>query len=207
MSFATPYADSVAPSVEETERSYFAPVEINDILGARTNISFSSPEASFTAPLPHEIAHADEVAEEFQRASLVNKYVSYASAESDFCAEQVLLSSTMGIPSLYTSMMDAKVPYSFASPETDFSNAPIPDGLMMSAADVLTSPDVSHLSFASAESDFTSADVTYSSTLKKKDVELPRTLKAALQPSKQARVITEARYPFRITHVNDAWEG
>jgi hypothetical protein len=36
---------------------------------------------------------------------------------------------------------------------------------------------------------------------------IPRTLDAALQPSAQARVVTEARPPFRITHVNAAWEG
>ena len=33
----------------------------------------------------------------------------------------------------------------------------------------------------------------------------PNTLTSALKPSSEARVITEATRPFRITHVNDAW--
>lgn len=34
---------------------------------------------------------------------------------------------------------------------------------------------------------------------------VPNTIQAALRPSEEARVITEATAPFRITHVNDAW--
>lgn len=33
----------------------------------------------------------------------------------------------------------------------------------------------------------------------------PNTLRSALQHSEEARVITEAAHPFRITHVNQAW--
>jgi PAS domain S-box-containing protein len=36
---------------------------------------------------------------------------------------------------------------------------------------------------------------------------LPRSLQAAMEASEQARVITESRAPFRIVHVNKAWEG
>lgn len=35
---------------------------------------------------------------------------------------------------------------------------------------------------------------------------VPKTLQDALLPSNQARVITEASAPFRISHVNSAWE-
>mmetsp|Transcript_8756 Transcript_8756/g.16533 ORF Transcript_8756/g.16533 Transcript_8756/m.16533 type:complete len:198 (-) Transcript_8756:342-935(-) len=38
------------------------------------------------------------------------------------------------------------------------------------------------------------------------DTPLPTTLKAALSPSQQCRVITEATPPFRVVHVNTAWE-
>mmetsp|Transcript_87312 Transcript_87312/g.174697 ORF Transcript_87312/g.174697 Transcript_87312/m.174697 type:complete len:607 (-) Transcript_87312:191-2011(-) len=35
---------------------------------------------------------------------------------------------------------------------------------------------------------------------------VPNTYEAALRPSPEARVVTEARHPFYITHVNAAWE-
>ena len=34
---------------------------------------------------------------------------------------------------------------------------------------------------------------------------LPTSIEAALQPSSEARIITEPDEPFRIVHVNDVW--
>lgn len=55
------------------------------------------------------------------------------------------------------------------------------------------------------------ADETISNKKKKEELlckegPLPKTLKEALEPSLQARVITELCTPFRITSVNSAWE-
>ena len=63
-----------------------------------------------------------------------------------------------------------------------------------------------NFSFSSPYSDFV-AGVTTTPMNELVNQKFPRNLLAALQPSMQARVITESVAPFRITHVNEAWEG
>eukprot|EP00586_Coscinodiscus_wailesii_P022685 CAMPEP_0172491920 /NCGR_PEP_ID=MMETSP1066-20121228/22851_1 /TAXON_ID=671091 /ORGANISM="Coscinodiscus wailesii, Strain CCMP2513" /LENGTH=208 /DNA_ID=CAMNT_0013261231 /DNA_START=294 /DNA_END=917 /DNA_ORIENTATION=- len=50
------------------------------------------------------------------------------------------------------------------------------------------------------------SSTTTTATANEEDTPLPLTLHEALQPSTQARVVTSTRAPFRILHVNDAWE-
>merc|ERR1712157_184943 len=70
---------------------------------------------------------------------------------------------------------------------------------------------------AQVESDYSSLALTeemraqlenvVSSSSQVKDETIPTTLSEALQPSLEARVITEAVAPFKITNVNSAWEN
>jgi len=211
MSFATPYADVMAgplsmdskpvlaiqttqepyePSLSfaspESDFTFLASSNIDDdhsdVVHAARQVTFATPFADILAPSLFEMA---QVAEPVAATSL-----SFATPESDFCGSSVEGLVAKSFPT----------DLSFASPESDFISAPL-DRQQYEAtyepihysASIATK--TAPLTYEAAEADA----AAFSS--------IPRNLKAALLPSPQARVITEVQPPFRITHVNAAWEG
>lgn len=185
LSFSTPYSDFVGsalftvPSAVPREVS----TEGNSVhvsIALRT-MSFASPESDLTAPTMQEIETAT------QAASYVDTNYSFSSPFQDFCSE-------INHCPVVNDGIDTSTTISFASPYSDFVASPMPVSQ--------PAPACMH-SFASPESDFCSAPFVAASI---PYYPLPITLTQLLS-SADAVVITEATFPFRITHVNQAWEG
>jgi len=179
LSFASPESDF-----------YNSTLPINtdhSILTHQTNVNFSSAESDFVSPSAAEISLSEEYA--ILNEKINGKYVAFTSPESDF--------TSMHAPSFLKELdHDKMTPLSFASPESDFVANHIPEvynGVY---------PEV-NFSFSSPETDFVSVNTTEKVSL---DMLIPKTLQSALSSNK-AIVITECVPPFKITHVNNAWEG
>jgi len=177
LSFASPESDFVANHT---------PKDLNhSVLTHQSGINFASAESDVTSPSQSEIRHSEAYAIEEEK--LNGKFVAFTSPESDFVS--------MHAPS-FLEPISNNVSLSFASAESDFVANHIPKEYMAVRAD-------SKLSFASAESDFVAENTYKAVTL---DMLIPKTLQGALS-SKKAVVITECVPPFKITHVNAAWEN
>lgn len=199
MSFATPFADVIAPLPQNnSENALLISESDRSFEPYNTLVSFSSPESDFTFR-----AHSEDHEDVFQ----ASRKISFSTPFADVCAPSLFEQSQPSEIVIQTNL-------SFSSPESDICGSDISKLMLKSAP--------TDLSFSSPEADFVSAPIvrvpqplasiprnTY------EDMEsdaaaflsIPRTLSAALLPSPQARVITELNPPFRITHVNEAWEG
>jgi len=179
LSFSSPESDFAVSEVpSELLRQGQA-----SILAHRTNINFASAYSDYVAPSALEIALSQDYAD-----NAVNG-TAYASPESDFVSNHA--------PSFLSNIDHAKTtPLSFSSPESDFVSNHIP------AEYNAVYPDTK-LSYTSPESDFVAVNTTKAAYL---DMLIPKTLQSALS-SKKAVVVTECIPPFKITHVNSAWEN
>lgn len=184
ISFASPECDFVAQDVATS-----------DLLNTEWSsaLSFASPESDF---LSEHTANAESLTTEWSQE------LSFGSPESDFSARAVASSPVM--ESEWSNEL------SFASPESDFA-------AVNSQNDEAVSAEWSQLlSFASPESDFTTehalvegivASSSKRSTLATPaEHPLPRDISQAMSDSRPL-VITSSVSPFKVIHVNDAWEG
>ena len=178
LSFASPESDFVANHTPEEYLNY-------SVLTNQSSINFASAESDFTSPSQSEIRFSEAYAIEEEK--LNGKFVAFTSPESDFVS--------MHAPS-FLEPISNNASLSFASAESDFVANHIPEEYMAVRAD-------SKLSFVSPESDFVAENTFKAVTL---DMLIPKTLQGALS-SKKAVVITECVPPFKITHVNAAWEN
>jgi len=177
LSFSSPESDFVANDM---------PKDLNhSVLTHQSSINFASAESDFTSPSQSEARFSEAYAIEEEK--LNGKFVAFTSPESDFVS--------MHAPS-FLEPISNNVSLSFASAESDFVANHIPEEYMAVR-------DNSKLSFVSPESDFV-AEKTFQAV--KLDMLIPKTLQGALS-SKKAVVITECVPPFKITHVNAAWEN
>jgi len=160
------------------------------LLSPHTNLSFSSPFADFLAPTVAEQEVSVKAKEDM-------KHLSFSSPFADFCAPTLTEQEmSLSVAREITNMNHIF----FASPESDFTG--------LCAIEPQGEPYSPTLSFASPESDFTFylEPEPVRKSRRTLDCSIPRTISEALAPSRQARVITEAHPPFRIVHVNHAWE-
>lgn len=87
---------------------------------------------------------------------------------------------------------------SFAQPEDDSASLPLTKEMKTQLANV----EKNRTSLTTYQSNSKQIFPSESSPMH----QTPKTLTEALSPSSEARVITETSVPFRITHVNSAWE-
>jgi len=180
LSFASPESDFITSTLP-TNANY-------SILCHQTNLNFATAENDFVSPSIAEISLSEEFAILDEKVN--GKYVAFTSPESDF-------TGVMHVPSFFNNLdHDKMTPLTFSSPESDFIANHIPQEYNA------VYPEV-NLSFSSPEADFVSANTAEVVSL---DMLIPKTLQSALSSNK-AVVITECVPPFKITHVNSAWEG
>jgi len=194
LSYATPFADFVSAPVafEQAQKHTLATAsavreEVTSL--AAGYLSFASPESDFSAPSEAEIELS------IAAAKNVDVQYSFSSPFQDFCHTSNQMSGLYEAPA-------EPLHISFASPETDVCAVPMP---------VVASPPACLYSFASPESDFSAANLLFpvsaaANLARSVYHPLPMDLVRALS-SPDAVVITESHSPFRITHVNHAWEG
>jgi PAS domain-containing protein len=186
ISFATPFADAVAPLPVEMEEAEATARQVN------INISYATPFSDAVGPRYSEDIKPIPSSAKLSGENLTN--LSFASPESDFCAPLPVSAEEEG--QYAARLAEIWANFSFASPESDFT-APSTIEIEESIA---TARDIAnHYSFSSPESDFTQP------LLVKTHAELPKTRAAAEESSEQARVITSSIPPFQIEAVNDAW--
>jgi len=180
LSFASPESDFIGihiPSDVLKQGQGMA-----SILAQRTNINFATAESDYSSPSIREIALSEEYA-------AVAHGTSFAAPESDFCSNHA--------PSFLSHIdHDKLTPLTFSSPESDFVGVHIPTKYNA------VYPDTK-LTYTSPESDFAATNTAKAVYL---DMLIPKTLQGALSSNK-AVVVTECIPPFKITHVNSAWEG
>ena len=193
LSYSTPFADFVSAPVtfEQTQKHTLAKASASTVREevaslAAGYLSFASPESDFSAPSEAEIR------ESIAAAKYVDAQYSFSSAFQDFCHASNQISGLYEAPA-------EPLHISFASPESDVCASPLP---------VVAKPPACLYSFASAESDFSAANLLFPISAPARTVyhPLPMDLVRALS-SPDAVVVTESHAPFRITHVNHAWEG
>jgi len=197
LSFATPYSDFVSAPVSLTQASNIstaattattAHTEVKSL--AFEYLSFASPESDFTAPSAAEISEARVM------ASYVDKHYSFSTPFADFCHVSNQCPD-------FESPPPEPMHISYASPYSDFVAAPMPKAVAQDKSSTIQCP----YSFAAPESDFSSAETLYPKVpLRTQYHPLPIDLVKILS-SHEPIVVTEAISPFRITHVNAAWEG
>lgn len=137
MSFASAESDFVAPRAAELEALEDAPPPTNDWLLFPTSINFAGADNDWCAPTAAEIKAADPY--------LNPTSVSWSSPFSDWVGPS---KAEVEAPQHETSL-------SFASPESDWI-ATRPEEIAASIAHSAETSDHAHLSYAAAESDFTS---------------------------------------------------
>lgn len=211
ISFGTPFSDFSAPTPchvmsapqRTMENSITAKALAHD-----TNITFSSPFSDFVAA--HSDGHEGLNTEKYDMA-----HITYGTPFSDFVApsaHHILEAPEMPEEDTHPHISYSTALADFTAPHAKEVLAPVPD---------VVHHDVAHISFSTPYSDMfshglhseTSAPTAEAAEDKAEAAffaQLPREVNAALSSSaasQQARVITEARPPFRITYVNDAWVG
>eukprot|EP01038_Epipyxis_sp_PR26KG_P007684 gene7684-10454_t len=195
ISFGSPFADFAAPSASELEHD-------NEFQSHSTNISFASPFSDYVAPCKSE----QELAESYQ----VSHNISFSSPLSDVVAPTLDEQEA-----IHTDEKDhSTVSYSFATPMSDVSAPTVAEMKREHQQPSF------YMSYGSPFSDYvsqTSHHIVDKEEYFMKSIDeaaffssLPKTFEIAQQYSQyssQARVITEAAAPFKITYVNDAWVG
>jgi len=147
--------------------------------------------------------------------------LSFASPEADFIANETRnrLLKHMNTPTDEKDRSILVYSLSFAQAESDYTSLLLTEGIRTQLENVISptshveidekdqSTLVYSLSFAQAESDYCSLPIVEEmKTDSTSQIPLPTTLPEALLPSTEARVITEAIAPFKITSVSSAWE-
>lgn len=152
-------------------------------------MSFASPESDMCGPDAAEISASIEAAH-----SAARNYT-FAAPESDFS------SPANAVPSHFPAPLEPSH-LCFSTPESDFCASTLPEFAEQSLAHPVP------YSFATPESDFacTAASAFVLSLPQTTTAYLPLNMALAQALAQDhAVVITEARPPFRITHVNQAW--
>lgn len=183
ITFATPFADAIS--------GRHKPQQFKPTVRYIPALSFTGPESDFCYREEDHLLDYDDVLE-------ASRQISFGTPLADALAPSAIEQN------VFIERVDTLI--SFASPESDVC------GFNLTG---LQEPHEStQLSFSSPESDFIVGDMNFgmiSEVLQMDEDEvfaaIPRTLSAAMAPSHQARVITEMEHPFRIVHVNEAWEG
>jgi len=212
----------------------FSSTHASDVNAWSSSLSFTSPESDFTGGESRHVELSD-ISQD--RTNVWSSSLSFASPESDFTAGVLRNKILDHVEQNENDRSRLVYSLSFAQAESDYTSLPLTDDMEEQLSNVKSfnprvkvldqmeqnendrSRLVYSLSFAQAESDYTSLLLTDDMKEQLSNVKplnminnqaheapLPTTLEEALQHSDEAQVITELAPPFRILKVNKAWE-
>jgi PAS domain S-box-containing protein len=215
LSLSSPESDFTAARPHELAAELLVESAPSSSSFVAPHLSFASPESDFTAAMPHEVVAGQQgfLSRLLEQAMQHQTTLSFASPESDFTSStHIAVSqddpSALAKSSLFSASVAEKEAAVVA--EVLASSSVEPPSLSFFTA----SP---YLSFASPDSDFCAApSIIISSSSQQQQQQSPLihslyeleevTLAEATALSSEARVVTSAKSPFTITHVNGAWE-